>query len=376
MRNVKYINSYANKEHHEQFNAILLFALNSYFRVKMYSGKDSKNNMYRTLREKGYKIRNIDNQNLLVLKGKSGIPNFIRFLFSALYNLLILLCSKKNDILVYNFNNPLSLYSLNKVNSLLKREILIFCHGEMELLINNEGGFLAKILRWHLRYFFLKKRKLFIKYCVLGDSIIENLKPIIKEKIDDFISIDHPYLFEKRGIKEKSISSRISFATIGELNDFKGLDSYLKLLDKVDKENKNFLVIGNVSHKLEEFEKRGVIVKGKDNFIERKEFENLISDIDYALYFYTKDKYKITASGAVLDAINARKPIIALKNDYFSYLFGKYGQIGYLFESIEEMSNRIDLLNDNKKIFNFEKYIEELSVDSFSKKLYMLILKI
>ena len=71
MRNVKYINSYANKEHHEQFNAILLFALNSYFRVKMYSGKDSKNNMYRTLREKGYKIRNIDNQNLLVLKGKS-----------------------------------------------------------------------------------------------------------------------------------------------------------------------------------------------------------------------------------------------------------------------------------------------------------------
>ena len=45
MRNVKYINSYANKEHHEQFNAILLFALNSYFRVKMYSGKDSKNNI-------------------------------------------------------------------------------------------------------------------------------------------------------------------------------------------------------------------------------------------------------------------------------------------------------------------------------------------
>ena len=117
-------------------------------------------------------------------------------------------------------------------------------------------------------------------------------------------------------------------------------------------------------------------MKGKDNFIERKEFENLISDIDYALYFYTKDKYKITASGAVLDAINARKPIIALKNDYFSYLFGKYGQIGYLFESIEEMGNRIDLLNDNKKIFNFEKYIEELSVDSFSKKLYMLISKI
>ena len=35
----------------------------------------------------------------------------------------------------------------------------------------------------------------------------------------------------------------------------------------MDKENKNFLVIGNVSHKLEEFEKRGVIVKGKDNFI-------------------------------------------------------------------------------------------------------------
>ena len=375
MQDIIYINSYANKDHHEQFNTILLLALSSFFRVKIYSGKEAKNNMYEILKKKGYNIK-INSQNLFVLKGKSGIPNFIRFVFGALYNLLILLCSKKNDILVYNFNNPLSIYSLNKVNSLLKRKILIFCHGEMELLINNEGGFLAKVLKWNLRHFFLRKRKLYIKFCVLGDSIIENLKSIIKDKIDNFVSIDHPYFFGKGYAKEKNTDGNISFATIGELNDFKGLDSYLKLLDQTDRKNKKFSIIGNVSHRLEEFEKRDVIVRGKDNFIERKEFEDLISDIDYALYFYASDKYRITASGAIFDAINARKPIIALKNDYFSYLFEKYGKIGYLFENINEMSNGINLLNNNEKTFHFEKYIEELSVDFFSKKLYMLISKL
>lgn len=377
MQNIIYINSYANKDHHEQFNTILLLALSSFFEVKIYSGIEAKNNMHKILEKNGFErnFNNIKSTNLFILKGTSKWTVFFRYILGTLYNIYILLSSNKNDILIYNFNNSLSLYFLNKLNFFLKRKILIFCHGEMELLINNEGGFLAKLLRWNLRYFFLKKRNINISFCVLGDRVIENLKLIIGENIKCFYSIDHPYFFNKK--TDKNINNNkniVSFATIGELNIFKGLYSYINLLEKVNIKDKSFSIIGNTTDHIEELEKKNIIIKGKNHYLDRKEFENLISNIDYALYFYSSNKYKLTASGAIFDAINARKPIIALENDYFRYLFQKYGNIGYLCKDIDEMAEVINNIKKEKKtIFNFDNYINQLSIDSFIKKILKII---
>ena len=322
-------------------------------------------------KENGFKLNfnNIKSTNLFILEGNSKWTNFFKYILGTLYNIYILLSSNKNDILIYNFNNSLSLYFLNKLNSLLKRKILIFCHGEMELLINNEGGGLAKLLKWNLRNFFLRKRNIYISFCVLGDCVIENLKNIIGENIKYFYSIDHPYFFNKN--IDENINNKnkvVSFATIGELNIFKGLYSYINLLEKVNMKDKSFSIIGNTSDHVEELKKKNIILRGKDNYLERKDFENLISKIDYALYFYSSNKYKLTASGAIFDAINARKPIIALENDYFRYLFKKYGTIGYLCKNIDEMAEIINNIRKEKKtIFNFDNYINQLSIDSFTK---------
>ena len=376
MKQVIYINSYANKKHHELFNTAVLIALNN-FNIKLYSGKRSKNNMIFLSKENGFKLNfnNIKSTNLFILEGNSRWTNFFKYILGTLYNIYILLSSNKNDILIYNFNNSLSLYFLNKLNSLLKRKILIFCHGEMELLINNEGGGLAKLLKWNLRNFFLRKRNIYISFWVLGDCVIENLKNIIGENIKYFYSIDHPYFFNKN--IDENINNKnnvVSFATIGELNIFKGLYSYINLLEKVNMKDKSFSIIGNTSDHVEELKKKNIILRGKDNYLDRKDFENLISKIDYALYFYSSNKYKLTASGAIFDAINARKPIIALENDYFRYLFKKYGTIGYLCKNIDEMAEVINNIKKEKKtIFNFDNYINQLSIDSFTKNFLNII---
>lgn len=380
MQNIIYINSYANKDHHEQFNTILLLSLTSFFKVKMYSGIESKNNMYEILEKNRFKLdlNNIRSTNLFILEGTSKWTVFFRYILSTLYNIYILLSSNKNDILIYNFNNSLSLYFLNKLNSFLKRKILIFCHGEMELLINNEGGFLAKLLKWNLRHFLLKKRNINISFCVLGDCVIENLKLIIGKNIECFYSVDHPYFFNKN-IDENINKNKniVSFATIGELNIFKGLYSYINLLKKVNIKDKSFSIIGNTTDHIEELEKKNIIIEGKKRNLDRREFENLISNIDYALYFYSSNKYKLTASGAIFDAINARKPIIALENDYFKYLFQKYGDIGYLCKDIDEMAVIINNIRKEKKTnFNFENYINQLSIDVFTEKILKIIKKI
>ena len=67
------------------------------------------------------------------------------------------------------------------------------------------------------------------------------------------------------------------------------------------------------------------------------EFNLEITSLDIALFFYPENSYKLTASGAVFDAINHMKILIVLENDYFIYLFNKCGRLGYLCTNIDQM---------------------------------------
>jgi hypothetical protein len=86
--------------------------------------------------------------------------------------------------------------------------------------------------------------------------------------------------------------------------------------------------------------------------------------------------YKYLASGAVFDAINAEKPIIALRNDYFEYLFSKFGAFGYLADSIDDMADIIRGLLSGKKLetFAFGEIKERLSPPAISCQ-FRLVLK-
>ena len=49
----------------------------------------------------------------------------------------------------------------------------------------------------------------------------------------------------------------------------------------------------------------------------------------------------MTASGAFTDAVNFEKPIIAIRNEFFDYYFKKFGNIGYLFDNIDDMAEKM-----------------------------------
>lgn len=372
-KRVLYINTYANRTHHEMFNKILLKALVQHFDVNIYSGKSSWRKMEEELGKKTFQNSKI--RTFFLPEGAAAFPNLIRYILSAFYNIGILLLSKRKDILVYNFNNPLSIAAINTLNALLKRKIIVFCHGELELLITDEGGGLAKLLRYFTRHFFLnKKQSLHLHFCVLGDIIIQNLKPIIGDKINHFFSIDHPYEFENENIHPKTDipSQTLQIGTAGTLNKFKGLGHFLELIKSIKTQNLNvaFSVIGNVTDEKEKLEDLGVQIHGKGELLKREDFDRGIANLDYILFFYSHDKYKVTASGAIFDAIKFRKPIIALKNDYFLYLFEKYGTIGFLCENVSEMEQSIKQCLENKKQYIFDNYFTKLSTEEFSKCLY------
>lgn len=343
---VKYIDSFSNSTAHLQFNASFLTMISKlYDKVIYYSGRSSMKEVEELLRVNDIELKNIQKHNIIVISGNSRFSLFLRYLVSAFNNIIFLLFSKKNDILIYNYNNLFSLRLLNLLNAILNRKIMVCCHGELELLtdIQCNGGFLFKVLRLLIKDFFRHTIQDNIFFIVLGDIILKNLHYYLnEEQLNHFISIDHPYIFsEKIDIRTKS--NFLNIGTVGVFSKSKGGDSLIELIENINNPNIKYSITGRIL-----YDKRKII-KYKIDTIESAYKESIpqsifmerISQLDYILFFYKQDSYRITASGAILDAINLRKPILAIKNEYFCYLFNKIGILGVLFDSVSEMSNYI-----------------------------------
>ncbi len=372
---VKCIDSISYKTVHLQFNASLLIMLsNIYEEVIYYVGGSSMKEVNDLLKKNDITLSNVKRKKLYVYGGESRVDLLLRYLISALLNVIVLIKSQKDDVLIYNFNNLFSLRLINVLNRLYRRKILICCHGELELITEQpkEGGGFFKCLRFLAKDFFLKRKHIheYISFMVLGDIVLKNLRCYLTEtQLSHFISIDHPYVFTKdTKCKNASRDIDISIGTVGLFNKAKGADSLLELVKKVKGTNVNFSVTGRIFYDIERLRNNGVdFVEGADcKSISQAEYMTRISNLDYILFLYKRESYRITASGAVMDAINLQKPIIAIENEYFSYLFEKYGSFGMLFHDVEDMSrylleNTISFLKEKSLSYNFSTIQKALS---------------
>ena len=156
-------------------------------------------------------------------------------------------------------------------------------------------------------------------------------------------------------------------------------------------------VLYNISKKLQSFNlqnKFEIRVIGMDNSItsyfpfitspsnglplERKEMEKLVSDIDMFLILYGNQKYRLSCSATILEAISYNKPIIHFTNDCISQFNPKNARIGYEASNINEFCDHIEncIINyDNlEPIFNIFynnllKLRQEYSIDNNYKNL-------
>jgi len=89
----------------------------------------------------------------------------------------------------------------------------------------------------------------------------------------------------------------------------------------------------------------------------RKEMEILLKDIDFNLILYTKDRYNLSCSASIMEAISYCQPIIHLENPCISY-YNQNNTIGYDCIDLLSMANRIKkiVLNYNQEIINIENF--------------------
>ena len=192
-----------------------------------------------------------------------------------------------------------------------------------------------------------------LKYLVYGESIRENAVKKIPQMKGKTIAIPLPYLYTEmenhipnsecinfgvvgisakrkntplltRIIKHLSNKEKINFkmSFSGKILD----DEFFELVSNLDWVNKNELSKTMISSELR---------------------NQIIKNIDYVLYTYKIGSYKYIASGVLFDCINYEKPLIALKTDYIEHYFKKYGNIGYIFDTYEELEKKVDEILNN-----------------------------
>jgi hypothetical protein len=337
---------------------------------------------YRGAQKISINSSNVNFGKLFVIKrlDRWGVIN--RFFVSLINDLWQLIITPYSEIIIYSFDSTVSLRLINAFNKILNKKVIMFRHGSMEMILSNskDNGLIYKFESTLIKQFFLNpglKLSSNLYFFVLGDVIKRNLEAYLSfDKTKHFLSIDLLSNFDNTfSLSKVNNVKQLSVGTVGVFNEYKGGFEMLKLAGIVNKSfshNINLSISGKIDFNIDLLHSAGINLPSNSGkaMVCPSEMSNRISDLDFILYFYSFDTYRLTASGALFDAVNYKKPIIALRNDYFEYFFNKYGRIGYLVDTIEEMADllaRISVGDEKDGYFEFEKIQTKLSIRNLSK---------
>jgi len=225
---------------------------------------------------------------------------------------------------------------------------------------------LAPLLFWFRNAIVVKNKGL--NYIVYGEFIKENVIKLIPKLAPYLRVVDLPYLYSLPPSNELAGDKDvIKFAYFGVLNSGKRSqmlnDIIQHVRDKTNRRRAEFVHIGKSS---------------QEKALTREEFSARAAICDYAIYLHSPETYALTASGSLFDAFSYVKPVIALRTPLFEYYFKKMGNIGYLFNNIDEMSKKIiSILNDcfdnnkeyEKQLHNIIAGREKISLDNIAEKI-------
>lgn len=375
MKKLLYIDTYSTGHLHEMFDASSLkMFCDMYDEVRYYANKDSIDNVEHLLGElpKNVKVSIINVVNIFKPIGK--LRRFLKQIQSTLLCCWYIATTSKDAEIVINYMTAIALYPINWVARITNRRVLIVCHSDIqEVLGHNKVSWLFKKSIHMFDNANVKIAKN-LWFAVLSDAILDNVLPLMSTQVKEkMLFFDHTAIFDRIPKKSHVTSSKLILGYVGGLSPKKGGDVFLKIAKRYKNNSQiEFRIIGNTSGQRDKLNEAGVIIPDGvgDFFISRELMYDNICDLDYVLYCFPPEAYKYTASGTVFDAIDCERPILAIRNDYFSGLFKVCGDFGYLEDDCDKLVNRIDrlILNRDNGNWNMKKVKEYLRPESAAKR--------
>lgn len=342
---------------HEQFNAaFLLQCLNQLGHVEYFSSDSSFFSIKKLLPNR---YQSFASRDVFVIKNDStGAARFFKLVISALLNSWYLIVADRSTTTVYNYNNIFFIPLLSLITRMMKKRVVVICHGELELLselndIENSKRkykLFGRIFLAILSKFFCAKRDLFkgVTFVVLGDVIMNNVQKCISPHlIKRFKSIDHPFPINAHQKENANDCETINIGVLGAINGPKNGNNLLRMLslNLITNTKVKFHIVGNPGDFRVPFTAAGVVLPdGDKKLLERETYDKLVSNLDYVMFLY-ECNYKFTASGALFDAIQFGIPVFGLKNEYFLYLSKKFDVPYACFDDLNRVAEYINSLD-------------------------------
>jgi len=296
-------------------------------------------------------------------------------------NMFSLLKTVPDESLIFFCSlSPITSFLYKLIKRFYKRKkVVITLHGDIDFIQQNKSklrNWLGKFFKWSFR---MKDQN--TKYLVLSNTIMKNL---IREDIlleNEVYAINHPYVFDflEKHEKVRKFPVRIGHIGVASLEKNTQLIFNLaKIFEDEIKQNKIIFSIIGMTTNIHDFNNGLVEYQNDKEMLSKSLFNDKIAELDYSIFFYRDQNYKFCSSGAVLDAIHHRIPIISFKNQGFVSIFNDApGPIGYLCADIDEMERVIRgiLNNDNGSEYNemqnnLTAYQNSFTIDYVKEKLY------
>ncbi|MDR0792473.1 MAG: glycosyltransferase [Chitinophagaceae bacterium] len=389
--NTRIIDTYSKNGAHEAFNApVVSMAASFSDTVDYFCDKTTQDAVIKMLTNHNQQrcLQKVTFHNVNVKEGgkRKGIFYMLYMYSVRLFkDVYYLLSAPKNTLTVYSgAGYATALWILNCVSFIFRKRVWIFIHGELEFMLKtpsknkrfSEIGMLYRrvLYRGFLRYVRINKN---MRLCVLGNSILNNLQPYLNSKNKKRVtSINDPIFFNER---KSSIryNEKLKIGTVGTMDNGKGLAELLDVAEKL-KDEITITIVGNIKEldfNYALYSHINFISKNNKQFIPRDVMDKAIDKLDYILFLYPPDSYKLIASGAMFDAIIMEKPVISLHNDFFDDILKP--DIGYLLNTAGEIAALIRKLNkeyphnpDYEKFLNNMEEIKSRHTPAFVQEMW------
>lgn len=197
-----------------------------------------------------------------------------------------------------------------------------------------------------------------MRMLVLGQHIRQRLQQLYPWLAEHVCAIRHPYAFEapRAQLPRQPLIGPPRFGFVGLGNQAKGFDVFLAVIEALGARHPRrlagcFHLIGRVHPHLQpRFEAfcQGphghLIDAGAGPKLPLADFQAAVCRMDYLVMPYDAGMYDLVCSGSSLDAFAYLRPVIVLRSRYFDGLFADAGDIGYLCDTAEELTDRIEAL--------------------------------
>lgn len=248
----------------------------------------------------------------------------------------------------YNNNLFLAIPLIQYLSLGKKQRVFSLLHGEMEVIdpataMTKEKSMSAHFFGWVFRNQKLSAR---FKFIILSADMHQYFCSKIAEKNRERIAwMDHgyvrpanPFVGELTFMAADYKGLKVGLPSI--LNVAHGIDIFRKLLSAIPSSSDvMFYAVSRVEGEI--CHEKFVQLSPEDDYLPSMQYNACVQAMDVLLLPYQAGSGRLTASGAALEAIWCRKPIIAMRTYYLDYLFCRFGSMGILCDDETQLADAV-----------------------------------